>query len=253
MRKLFIAGNWKMHNGIKETADFFSQFFNLIDNYGKVDVAIAPPFTSIPGAVEICREKRVLIGAQNMYFEEKGAFTGEVSPLFLKELGVDFVILGHSERRHIFNETNELIAKKLKKAVEEDFIPVLCVGETLKEREDEKTETVLKEQIDSAFNNLTPDDAKRVIIAYEPVWAIGTGKTATPEIARDAHFFIRKRIKELYNSIVADEIRIIYGGSVKPENAKSLLEVDEIDGALIGGASLKPQSFAEIIKIGMEV
>ncbi len=253
MRKLFIAGNWKMHNGIKETEEFFNSLFTLVADYDKVDIAIAPPFTSIPKAVEVCRNKKLLIGAQNMYFEDKGAFTGEISPKFLKELNVDFVILGHSERRHIFNETNELIAKKLKKALDEGFIPILCVGETLKEREDEKTETVLKEQIDSAFNNLTPDEAKRVIIAYEPVWAIGTGKTATPEIARDAHFFIRKRIKELYNSIVAEEIRILYGGSVKPENAKSLLEVDEIDGALIGGASLKPQSFAEIIKIGMEV
>ena len=253
MRKLFIAGNWKMHHGVKETEEFFNQLFNLVSGYEKVDIAIAPPFTSIPKAVEVCKTKRLLIGAQNMYFEDKGAFTGEISPKFLKELGVDFVILGHSERRHIFGETNELIAKKLKKALDEGFIPILCVGETLKEREDEKTETVLKEQVDSAFNNLTPDEAKRVIIAYEPVWAIGTGKTATPEIARDAHFFIRKRIKELYNSIVADEIRILYGGSVKPENAKSLLEVDEIDGALIGGASLKPQSFAEIIKIGMEV
>ncbi len=253
MRKLFIAGNWKMHNGIKETEEFFNSLFTLVADYDKVDIAIAPPFTSIPKAVEVCRNKKLLIGAQNMYFEDKGAFTGEISPKFLKELNVDFVILGHSERKHIFNETNELIAKKLKKALDEGFIPILCVGETLKEREDEKTETVLKEQIDSAFNNLTPDEAKRVIIAYEPVWAIGTGKTATPEIARDAHFFIRKRIKELYNSIVAEEIRILYGGSVKPENAKSLLEVDEIDGALIGGASLKPQSFAEIIKIGMEV
>ncbi len=253
MRKLFIAGNWKMHNGIKETEEFFNSLFTLVADYDKVDIAIAPPFTSIPKAVEVCRNKKLLIGAQNMYFEDKGAFTGEISPKFLKELNVDFVILGHSERKHIFNETNDLIAKKLKKALDEGFIPILCVGETLKEREDEKTETVLKEQIDSAFNNLTPDEAKRVIIAYEPVWAIGTGKTATPEIARDAHFFIRKRIKELYNSIVAEEIRILYGGSVKPENAKSLLEVDEIDGALIGGASLKPQSFAEIIKIGMEV
>ncbi len=253
MRRLFIAGNWKMNHGVKETEDFFTQLFTLVSDYNKVDIAIAPPFTSIPKAVEVCKTKPILIGAQNMYYEDKGAFTGEISPKFLKELGVDFVILGHSERRHIFGETNDLIAKKLKKALDEGFTPILCVGETLKEREDEKTETVLKEQVDSAFNNLTPDEAKRVIIAYEPVWAIGTGKTATPEIARNSHFFIRKRIKELYNSIVADEIRILYGGSVKPENAKSLLEVDEIDGALIGGASLKPQSFAEIIKIGMEV
>ncbi len=253
MRKLFIAGNWKMHNGIKNTEMFFKELFNLVSDFEKVNVAIAPPFTSIPKAVEVCKGKRLLLGAQNMYFEDKGAFTGEISPQFLQELNVDFVILGHSERRHIFGESNELIAKKLKKALDEGFIPILCVGETLKEREDEKTETILKEQVDSAFNNLTPDEVKRVIIAYEPVWAIGTGKTATPEIARDAHFFIRKRIKELYNAIVADEIRILYGGSVKPENAKSLLSVDEIDGALIGGASLKPQSFAEIIKIGMEV
>jgi len=253
MRKLFIAGNWKMNKGIKETEDFFNELFNLVSDYGKVDIAIAPPFTSIPKAVEVCRTKNILIGAQNMYFEDSGAFTGEISPKFLKELNVDFVILGHSERRHIFNESNELISKKLKKALEEGLTPILCVGETLKEREDEKTEKVLKEQVDSAFNDISPDDAKKVIIAYEPVWAIGTGKTATPEIAKDAHFFIRKRIKELYNSIVADEIRILYGGSVKPGNAKSLLSVDEIDGALIGGASLKPESFAEIIKIGMEV
>ncbi len=253
MRKLFIAGNWKMNKGIKETGIFFNRLFELIDNYDSIDVAIAPPFTSLPEAVKMCREKKVLIGAQNMYFEEEGAFTGEISPLFLKELNVDFVILGHSERRHIFNESNELISKKVKTALKHDLTPVLCVGETLKEREDEKTETVLKEQMDSAFNDISPDDAKKVIIAYEPVWAIGTGKTATPEIAGDAHFFIRKRIKELYNSIVAEEIRIVYGGSVKPENAKALLDVKDIDGALIGGASLSADSFAKIINIGMEV
>ncbi len=253
MRKPFIAGNWKMNMGVKETSDFFNTLFKLIDDYQRVDIAIAPPFTSIPEAIKVCEGKKIYIGAQNMYFEESGAFTGEISPLMLKELGVDFVILGHSERRHIFGESNSLIAKKLKKALEHNFIPILCVGETLKEREDEKTETVLKEQIDSAFNELDSEEAKRVIIAYEPVWAIGTGKTATPEIAGQAHFFIRKRLKELYNSIVAEEVRILYGGSVKPENAASLLSVRDIDGALIGGASLKPESFAQIIKIGMEV
>jgi len=252
MRKLFIAGNWKMHNNIEETKTFFSEFLSLINDFDSVDIAFAPPFTSIFAAKEACKSKKIFIGAQNMCKEDKGAFTGEISNGMLKELNVDFVILGHSERRHIFGESNKLIAEKMEKALSVGIMPILCVGEKLEEREGEKTETVLKEQIDSAFNNISKKDAENVIIAYEPVWAIGTGKTATPEIAENAHFFIRNRIKELYNSLVADKIRILYGGSVKPNNAKSLLSQKDIDGALVGGASLKPEVFAELIKNSLE-
>ncbi|NOY23591.1 MAG: triose-phosphate isomerase [Acidobacteria bacterium] len=252
MRKPFISGNWKMHNGIRETKDFFARFLELYADTSDVDVAIAPVFTSIAAAKEACKGRRVHIGAQNMHMEDKGAFTGEIAPVMLKELDVDFVILGHSERRHVFGETNKTIALKLKKAVEEGLLPILCVGETLQERENEKTETVLKEQLDTAFNDLDAKEAARVIVAYEPVWAIGTGKTATPKIAGNAHIFIRNRVKELYNAVAAEDIRILYGGSVKPANARELLSVPDIDGALIGGASLQPDSFAEIIKISLE-
>jgi len=252
MRKPFISGNWKMHNGIRETEEFFARFLDMYADSSEVDVAIAPVFTSIAAAKNACKGRRVFIGAQNMHMEDKGAFTGEIAPGMLKELDVDFVILGHSERRHVFGETNKIIALKLKKAISEGLLPILCVGETLHERDDERTETVLREQLDSAFNDLDAAEAEKVIVAYEPVWAIGTGKTATPKIAGDAHIFIRNRVKELYNAVAAEDIRIIYGGSVKPANAKELLSVPDIDGALIGGASLQPDSFAEIVKISLE-
>ena len=252
MRRLFIAGNWKMYNNMKETEDFFSRFLKLLPEQNDVDVAIAPSFTSIVAAKSACKGNRVYIGAQNMYLEDSGAFTGEISPVMLKELDVDFVILGHSERRHIFGEDNSLIAKKVGKALADGFFPILCVGETLQERENEKTETVIREQIDAVFAELDAEEAVRVIIAYEPVWAIGTGRTATPQLAGDVHIFIRNRIKELYNAVAAEDIRIIYGGSVKPANARELLSVRDIDGALIGGASLQPDSFAEIVKISLE-
>lgn len=252
MRKPFIAGNWKMHNGIRETKEFFARFLGMYLDSSEVDVAIAPVYTAIEAAKNACKGRRIYIGAQNMHMEDKGAFTGEIAPGMLKELDVDFVILGHSERRHVFGETNNTIALKLKKAVVEGLLPILCVGETLQERENEKTETVLREQLDTAFNNLDAKEAARAIVAYEPVWAIGTGKTATPRIAGDAHIFIRNRIKELYNAVAAEDMRILYGGSVKPANARELLSVPDIDGALIGGASLQPDSFAEIIKISLE-
>ncbi len=241
-----------MNNGIRETKEFFARFLELYADTSDVDVAIAPVFTAIATAKKACAGRQVLIGAQNMHMEDRGAFTGEIAPGMLKELDADFVILGHSERRHIFGESNKVIALKLKKAVTEAIMPILCVGETLAEREDEQTERTLREQLDSAFNELDATEASKVIIAYEPVWAIGTGKTATPKIAGDAHIFIRNRVKELYNAVVAEDIRILYGGSVKPANAKELLSVPDIDGALIGGASLQPDSFAEIIKISLE-
>lgn len=236
-----------MHMTMGETKRFFEAFLGLVQDSGDVDVAFAPPFTSISTARECCHDRRVYIGAQNMHFEDKGAFTGEISHHMLRELDVDFVILGHSERRHVFGEGHDLIARKLQKALQCGIQPVLCVGETLDQREAEQTETVLREQLDSALNEIDAATAARVIVAYEPVWAIGTGKTATPKIAGDAHIFIRKRIGELYNAVAAEDIRIIYGGSVKPENARELLAVPDIDGALVGGASLKPDSFAAII------
>ena len=252
MRTPFIAGNWKMHMNRTETRAFFSHFLELIPETARMDIAVAPPYTSIETARDLCENARVYIGAQNMHDAEKGAFTGEISSDMLKELGVDFVILGHSERRHVFGEANAMISRKVKRALEAGIQPVFCVGELLAEREDERTETVIREQLDAVFGELDATKAGRVIIAYEPVWAIGTGKTATPKIAGDVHIFIRKRIQELYNALVAEDIRIIYGGSVKPDNARELLAVPDIDGALVGGASLKAESFAAIINNCLE-
>ncbi|RKZ22114.1 triose-phosphate isomerase [bacterium] len=242
MRKLWIAGNWKMNMGGREGIELLKEMRNSLSG-SKVDVGIAPPFTLIPHASEILADSGILLGAQNMFYEEKGAFTGEISPSFLLDFGVNFVIIGHSERRKIFGEDEELIKKKVKKALDVGLLCILCVGETLEERERGETKEVVKRQVLSALEGLP--SLKGLTIAYEPVWAIGTGKVATPEQACEVHAFIRELIKE--------DIRILYGGSVKPENARGLLEKEEIDGALVGGASLKVSSFSEIVRIAEEV
>lgn len=242
MHKLWIAGNWKMNMGGKEGIEILKRMKDRISN-PKVDVGIAPPFTLIPHASEILKDSGILLGAQNMFYEEKGAFTGEISPSFLLDFGVNFVIIGHSERRKLFGEDEALIKKKVKKALESGLLCILCVGETLDEREKGKTKEVVKHQLLSCIDGLP--SLKGLSIAYEPVWAIGTGKVATPEQACEVHAFIRELIRE--------DIRILYGGSVKPENAKGLLEKEEIDGALVGGASLNVSSFYEIVKIAEEV
>ena len=221
---------------------------NLVKSVKTVDIVIAPPFTVLYSVVRELKKTSVNVAAQNMYFEDEGAFTGEISPLSLNDIGVSYVILGHSERREIFGETDDLINKKIKKALEVSLIPIVCIGENLNAREAGRTKEIIRNQIDLTFQDLTSQEIARIIIAYEPLWAIGTGKTATPEQAEEIHIFIREILKEKYGEDVADETRIQYGGSIKPVNAKSLFSKDNIDGGLVGGASLNPESFFEIIK-----
>ena len=216
-----------------------------IDN---VDILVCPPFTALAVVGDVVRDSNVSLGAQNMYFEDKGAYTGEISTAMLKDCGCTHVIIGHSERRIIFNESDETINKKVKKALEANLIPVLCIGEKLEEREANKTFEVITNQLECDLADIDSDNIKKIIIAYEPVWAIGTGKTATSEQAQEAHAFIRNLIKEKYDSVVADGIIILYGGSMKPANVEELVSQPDVDGGLIGGASLEAASFVELVK-----
>ncbi|SNR77502.1 triose-phosphate isomerase [Desulfurobacterium atlanticum] len=248
MRRPLIAGNWKMNKTVTESIEFAKGFIEAVKDVTDRDIMIAPPFTSIYPMAEVLKGSNVYLGAQNMYFEEKGAFTGEVSPIMLKDAGCKFVILGHSERRYIFGETDELINKKVLSAVSHELIPVLCVGELLEERELGKTFEVVERQLSEGLKGV-PESAE-FVIAYEPVWAIGTGKTATPQLAEEIHSFLREKLTELYGKSKADSVRILYGGSVKPENVEGLMAMKNIDGALVGGASLKVDSFEKIVKFG---
>lgn len=250
MRKKFVAGNWKMYKDKSETVELISQLkekLNNNSNHQDVEVAICPPFTSIEIAGELIKGSKIKLGAQNIHTEVEGAFTGEVSAKMLKSFGVEYVILGHSERRTYFNESNELINQKILRALEFSLTPIFCLGETLSEREEGKTFSVLEEQLIKGLNGVSQIDLEKIVIAYEPVWAIGTGKTATPEQAQEAHAFLRKKLSELYDSEVANIVKILYGGSVKPENARDLFKQPDIDGGLIGGACLKADSFYQII------
>ncbi len=230
-----------------ECKKMLMNFVPLMKDIENVDVVIAPPFTSLISAFEVLKDSKVRLGAQNMYYEEVGAFTGEISPRFLKEIGVEYVILGHSERRDIFNESDVLINKKLKKAFSVGLKPIVCIGEHLEEREEGKTKEIIKFQINETFKGLIKDLMIQTVIAYEPIWAIGTGKTATPEQAEEIHLFIRELISQKYDQETADLVRIQYGGSVKPNNAEILFSKENIDGGLVGGASLQANSLAEII------
>jgi len=237
-RTKVIAGNWKMNKTNKEAKEFFSSFLDKI-NVADPEVVICPTFTTIPSAVEATKGTNVGIGAQNIYFEESGAYTGEVTADMIKEIGCEYVIIGHSERRQYFAETDENVNKKTKKALEKGLVPIPCVGETLEERESGKAFDVLKEQTTKLLEGISAEDAKKIILAYEPVWAIGTGKTATDEQANEACGYIRKLVAELLGDDVADAMRILYGGSVNAGNVKALMAMSDIDGALVGGASLK--------------
>ncbi len=256
MRKVFAAGNWKMNNGIAETEDFMKGFGALLENDDKVfravstkklEIAIFPPFLSLQKAMECKPDPLFIVGAQNVNDNESGAFTGEVSIPMLKELGIKYAIIGHSERRHIFGETNEFLNKKLLAAVAADIIPVYCVGELFEEREAGKTFDVVREQLVAGMKDIKAS-ADKFIIAYEPVWAIGTGKNATPEDAEEVCKFVRETVKELYGEEFAENILILYGGSVKPANTADIMAQPDIDGVLVGGASLKYGSFMEICK-----
>lgn len=248
MRRKVIAGNWKMNNDLQQSVNLIEELKSKLANKTvNCDVVICPPFTSLYEAKKIIDGSIIKLGAQNMFYEDSGAFTGEISAPMLKSVGCEYVILGHSERRTIFGEKDEMINKKVRKAISQNLKPILCVGETLEEREKDVTEKVVKRQIEKGLNYVTPDEVLSLIIAYEPVWAIGTGKTATPEQAQEVHAFIRKLLASMYSKDFAELIPIQYGGSVKPDNAKELLSQKDIDGALVGGACLKADSFIGII------
>jgi len=249
MRKIIIAGNWKMNNDLTQTEKLIVDLKNLLQNEKpNCDVIVCPPYTSLSEASKLLKGSQIKLGAQNMHFEENGAFTGEVSASMLKSVGCEYVILGHSERRHIFGESNEMINKKIKKALSAGLKPIFCVGELLEERENGTTNDVVKKQILKGLAEISADDMKNIIVAYEPVWAIGTGKTASPAQAQEVHEFIRDLIEITYSLEIANDLVIQYGGSVKPDNAKELISQKDIDGALVGGACLKADSFVGIIK-----
>jgi len=249
MRRPIIGGNWKMNKGIPfEAIDMLKKLIPLVKNINNVDIVITPPYTALIPVIDLTKDTNIMIGAQNMYFEEKGAFTGEISPIFLKELGCSHVILGHSERRDILKETDEIINKKLKKALNFNLNPIVCIGEHLKERETNETKQFIEKQFSVSFKDLSDEEMRKTVIAYEPIWAIGTGRTATPEQAEEIHIFIRELITNIYNSNTANAVRIQYGGSIKPNNAKDIFKKENIDGGLVGGASLQAESFGEIIE-----
>lgn len=249
MRKPIIGANWKMHRGTpSEAEEMLAEFIPMVNDIKNVDIVMVPPYTSILKTLEMVKKTTIKVGAQNMYYEEKGAFTGEISPIFLKKIGCKYVILGHSERRNIFNESDEVINKKVKKALEIDLIPIVCIGEHLEEREKGNTKEVIKNQFNRTFHGLNKEHFKKIIIAYEPIWAIGTGKTATPEQAEEIHVYIRSLIEDKYDKDIAEHVRIQYGGSIKPKNANDLFSKTNIDGGLVGGASLQAESLYKIVK-----
>ncbi|MFN3691364.1 MAG: triose-phosphate isomerase [Fervidobacterium sp.] len=247
-RKFILAGNWKMNKTPYEAQQFANLLVNALVGFNSFDIYIAPTFTAIDRVREIVTYSNIKLAAQNMYYEDSGAFTGEISPKMLKELNVSAVILGHSERRKIFGESDELINKKIKKAIADGLTPIFCIGETIEERNKGLTFCVLEKQVREGFYGISKEDALKIVIAYEPVWAIGTGVVATPQQAQEAHEFVRRLLARLYDNKTAEKITILYGGSVTPENWFGLFIKRDIDGALVGGASLK-ESFIELARI----
>jgi triosephosphate isomerase len=247
-RKALIAANWKMYKTPAESKAFVEAFLPLVAGHTRDEIALFPSVTSLATVVEAVAGSNIVAGLQNMHFAEEGAYTGETSASMLLAVGATHTLIGHSERRQYFNETNEVVNKKLHTALKHSIVPIVCVGEHLHERESGHTASVLLTQLKGALDGITAAQAHSLIIAYEPVWAIGTGKTATPEMAVQAHMIIRAELANILGSHVAKATRILYGGSVKPDNATALMSEEEIDGALVGGASLKPDSFAAIVK-----
>ena len=247
MRKPVIAGNWKMYKTIAEAVDFIDKIKPVAAEAGHCEVIVAPPFTALAAAAAAAKGSKVSVAAQNCHWDKDGAHTGDISTGMLRDAGVTHVIIGHSERRHDCGETDEQINKKVKAALAAGLTPIVCVGEMLAEREGGQTEKVLNQQFTEGLAGLTPGDFSRIIVAYEPVWAIGTGRTATPDMAADAHRFLRGLARRQFGDAEANGVRILYGGSVKPENVGSLMAQEEIDGALVGGASLKADSFTALV------
>jgi triosephosphate isomerase (TIM) len=246
-RKKFIAGNWKMNTTVDEAKALAKGLVDIAGKIADVDIAICPPYISLSAVAEIVKGSTIKVGAQDVHWEAKGAFTGKVSCAMLKSVGVTYVIIGHSEQRQYFNETDETVNKKVKATLAAGLLPIVCVGETLEERKGGKLTVVVERQVKGAFSGISEADALKCTIAYEPVWAIGTGEVATPEQANEAHAFIRKVMTSIYNKTAADAVRIQYGGSMKPDNAKALLALSDVDGGLIGGAALKAPDFLGII------
>ena len=247
-RTPLISGNWKMHKTIAATRTLLAELHKSMDGLSGVEVTVAPPFTALMVAAESLAGSRIGLGAQNMHHAEEGAYTGEISPVMLTDLGASFVLLGHSERRALFSETDESVSRKLRAALAYDLIPYVCCGETQQQRKEGETERVVSAQLRTALKGLVNQQANQVVIAYEPVWAIGTGLTATPGQAQAVHATIRSLLRELLGAPVSEVVRILYGGSVKPENAANLMSQPDIDGALVGGASLDAASFTGIVR-----
>lgn len=248
MRIPIIAANWKMNKTVKEALGFVEEFRVLVTDVKERDIVLCPPFTSIWAIKNLLSDGNIKLGAQNVFWEEKGAFTGEISPPMLKELGCQYVIVGHSERRCYFGETDEGVNKKVKMCLNYGINPIICVGETLKQREQGKTKQVVETQVRAALKEMTPTQIEKVVFAYEPIWAIGTGKTDTPEEANNTIGFIRQIIEDVSSYEVSQKVRIQYGGSIKPDNIDSFMAQTHIDGGLVGGASLNAESFARIVK-----
>lgn len=247
MKKL-IAANWKMNKTVAEAVSTADELKKLAGKEKNADVVICPPFTALYAVAKELKGSNIKLGAQNMYFEKSGAYTGEISALMLKNAGCEYVIIGHSERRQYFGETDESVNKKMKVAFENSIIPIVCVGETLQQREKNEAFSVIEKQVKVGVAGLSAEQSKKLVIAYEPVWAIGTGKTATPQQAEEVHAFIRKIYTEMYGKDAAESIRILYGGSVKPDNVSEIMRQPDIDGALVGGASLKADDFIKLVR-----
>lgn len=250
-KEALIAGNWKMYKTILETKEFFSSFLPKVEN-SSVRIFIAPPFTAVSAAANAVKGTKVRIGGQNMSSVEEGAFTGEISGKMLKEAGASFVILGHSERRAHFHETSSFISQKLRRAIQDQLIPILCIGESAKEREEGRSHELLVKQLEESLAPFSAAELKDLVIAYEPVWAIGTGKTATPHLAQEVHLSLRTYFKQKRGAKFAEDLSILYGGSVKIDNCAELMKAPDIDGLLVGGASLDPAGFAKLISLGIK-
>jgi len=253
MRNFLIAGNWKMNNTVQESVKFSKELIAKINDSDCVDIMIAPTFTALFPVGEQLKGSCLKLGSQNIYWEKSGAFTGEISADMLKSCGVEYTIIGHSERRQYFGETNETVNKRIITAIDNSFIPVFCIGESLEEREGGKEEAVVKSQLVEGLKGIAKEKLTDLVVAYEPVWAIGTGRTATPEQAQAMHKFIRETVAEIFDTEFAEQLIIQYGGSLKPANAQELLSQPDIDGGLIGGAALQADSFSEIIRIASEI